>query len=145
MSYLGIPTWYQDLSSFVIENSSNVRAGGKQQARAEPAPVAIAGAREDVPKAQRFIPRARHDCLPVRRHGEVQDAVRVPRQRRDLCHRRVAPHNDLVERVAVRRYDLVDVFRPRQVAHLRVRVDAVQRGARQRVPEADFAIRSTPP
>jgi hypothetical protein len=66
--------------------------------------------------------------------------VGVARERRQLGHRRVLPHDHLVLAVAVRRNDLVDVFGPRQVADLAARVDAAEGRAGGRVPEADAAV-----
>ena len=61
-------------------------------------------------------------------------------ERRHLAHRRVAPHDDLVLAVAVRRDELVDVLGPAQVAHLAARVDARERRRGLRVPEADAPV-----
>ncbi len=61
----------------------------------------------------------RDDGLPVRRNGEVQHPHGVPRQRRQLGHARLLPHHDLVLAVPVRADELVHVFGPGQVAHLR--------------------------
>lgn len=90
--------------------------------------------RKHVPKAQRLIPCSTcavsygatptphtcpcHDGLPVWGHSQVEHAQRVPRQRRELGHRRVLPHHNLILAVPMRRHNLVDVFRPRQVADL---------------------------
>lgn len=63
-------------------------------------------------------------------------------QRLDLLHSRVLPHADLVEREPVRAHDLVRGLREHQVAHLRSRVDRVQRLQRVRVPEANVSVRS---
>lgn len=43
---------------------------------------------------------------------------RVSRQCGDFRHAGVPPDDDLVQRVAVRADDLVDVLRPHEVAHL---------------------------
>jgi hypothetical protein len=97
--------------------------------------------REDVPKAKSLVAGARHDRLPIGRHGEVQHAcgmtlvqwrhqrgqrrrlgkgtrhtseeAKAYGERGDLSHRRIAPHRDLVLRIAVRRYLCVhDACRP---------------------------------
>ena len=97
--------------------------------------------REDVPEPQRLIPGARDHRLTVGRYREVQHPQRVPRQRRQLGHRGIPPHDDLVLRVPVRADQLVDVLAPHQVTHLRAGVYAAQRGVRRGVPEADAPIR----
>ena len=47
------------------------------------------GPGENVPEAQRLVARAGDDRLPVRRHGEVEYAQRVTRERRHLVRVRV--------------------------------------------------------
>ena len=54
----------------------------------------------------------------------------------NLRHGGVAPDDDLVLRVPVRRHQLVDVFRPAEITYLAAGVDAIQRGGSLRIPEA---------
>jgi hypothetical protein len=75
-----------------------------------------------VPEAEGLVPGARDDRLAIGAHREIQDATRVPRQRRDYVQRRVLPDADLVlgcgGRVAMGRDDLVRSARPREVTDL---------------------------
>ena len=79
--------------------------------------------RERIPKPQRLISRTRHNRLPIRTHGQIQDPIRMPRQGRDHTQTRVLPNAYLVlrrrRREAVRRDELVRCQRPREVTHLR--------------------------
>ena len=61
--------------------------------------------------------RASLSCVPSGRRERRAHGVAA--QRSDLGHARVAPDDDLVLRVAVRRDELVDSARPAEVAHLR--------------------------
>ena len=66
-----------------------------------------ADGREDVPEAQSLVTGPCDDALSTRADREVENALRVPRQRLDLLHARVLPENDLVQRVSVSADDLV--------------------------------------
>lgn len=69
----------------------------------------------------------------------------VSGQRGYLLHRRILPHDQLVERVAVRAYQLVIRFGKDQVADLTARVDCAERLQRKRVPKANVLVRSAAP
>ena len=62
-------------------------------------------------------------------------------ERGDLGHGGVAPHGDLVLRVAVRRYQFVDGDGPHEVAHLRAGVYGLHGLVVEHVPEPDVPIR----
>eukprot|EP00327_Prymnesium_parvum_P027875 CAMPEP_0195589588 /NCGR_PEP_ID=MMETSP0814-20130614/33711_1 /TAXON_ID=97485 /ORGANISM="Prymnesium parvum, Strain Texoma1" /LENGTH=203 /DNA_ID=CAMNT_0040728615 /DNA_START=317 /DNA_END=929 /DNA_ORIENTATION=+ len=100
---------------------------------------------ENVPESKRLVSSSCHDSLSIRRHRKVQHAQCMPCKRSNLAHRGVAPHNDLVLRVAVSGHQLVDVLRPAQVAHLAPRVNAVERASSLRVPEANTPVCSAAP
>lgn len=62
---------------------------------------------EHVPESKRLIACARDNRLAVGRERQVQHSVGVALEDRDLLHRRILPHKDLVLRVSVRRHKLV--------------------------------------
>lgn len=66
--------------------------------------------------------------------------IGVAGQRGQLAHRRVLPHDHLVQREAVGRDDLVHGPGPGQVAHLGAGVHGVEQVARIDVPELDVAV-----
>lgn len=100
--------------------------------------AAAAGPGEHVPEAQSLVPCACDDALSIRRHGQVQhpepvvtrgisaalwshkehSPQRVTRQRGNLLHTGILPHNDLVEGVAVCGHYLVHGLRPHEITNL---------------------------
>lgn len=64
----------------------------------------------------------------------------MSRERHHLAHARVLPHDDLVLAEPVRANDLIAVFAPRKIADLTPRVDFIDHGAGERVPELDRPI-----
>ena len=64
----------------------------------------------------------------------------MPCQRRDLLHRRILPHYDLVQTVAVRTDQLIVGLGEDKVADLTASVDSADRLERKRVPEANVLI-----
>lgn len=64
----------------------------------------------------------------------------MARKRGYLLHCGILPHNDLVQRVAVRAHQLVVRLREDEVADLRPRVDAIQRIQIDRVPESNALV-----
>lgn len=67
----------------------------------------------------------------------------VSRECGDLRHARVPPHDDLVQRVAVRADDLVDVLRPHEVAHLCIEHHTPYRAVAGETHSGEVGVRST--
>jgi len=90
---------------------------------------------KDIPEPQGLVTSPSDNSLPIRRHGQIQDAVCVPSESSNLCHGRVLPENDLVQGVPVRAHNLINVLRPDEIADLRTSIDAAQRRVVHCIPE----------
>ena len=90
-----------------------------------------------MPEPQSLIPRSRHNRLSTRRHGQIQNSHTMPRESGDFSHRRISPHDDLVEGISVGGHDFVDCFGPHEVAYLTPGIDAVERGGSMGIPEPE--------
>ena len=105
--------------------------------------VLTAGSRtwKYLPKAQGLVAGPRDHSRTVWTQGQVQDTICVASESRHLGHTWITPHHNLVERIPVRADNLVAVLRPRQIANLTARVNFVETGPRQGVPETNAAVR----
>lgn len=78
---------------------------------------------ERIPKPQRFISCSSHNRLAIRTHGKVENTIVVASQSGNLGHGRIFPDVNLVRdgsaRIAVSRNDLVGVFGPHEITHLK--------------------------
>ena len=81
---------------------------------------------ENLPKAERFIARPRHNGASIGRHGQIQHSVGVAGQGGNLGHAWVPPYDNLVKGVAVRRNNFVAILRPSKIAHLRAGINLVE-------------------
>lgn len=74
--------------------------------------------REQVPEAQRLVAGAGDDALSIWGHGKVDDPRGMSSERGNLVHRRVLPHDNLVERVAMRGNHFIHTGGPHEIANL---------------------------
>jgi len=95
---------------------------------------------EHVPESESLVTRPRHERLTIGARRQVQDSVRVPSQRRNLLHGRVAPNVYLILAVSVRTDKFVDVFCKHEVADLTSCFNALKILELDGVPELDGPV-----
>ena len=118
-----------------VSHSPEVFVRGEQTRGARPNDVVVAAEsaaiaprlRENVPESKSFIAGAGDNGGAVGAHGQVEHSEGVPCQRRDLLHRRILPHYDLVQTVAVRTDQLIVGLGEDKVADLTASVDSADR------------------
>lgn len=96
--------------------------------------------RKHIPEPKSLVAGACHECLSVGTASKVKDPKGVACERGQLFHGWVLPNEYLILRVPVSTYQLVDVLRKHQVAHLAPCLQVVDRLKRVRVPESDALV-----
>lgn len=100
------------------------------------------GAFKDIPESDGFIGSTRKNVLSAGALSEVEDSLGVSSECCDFLHIRLIPNDDLIERVSVRRDDLLAVLREDEIADLRAGVDAIDLFELLRVVDSNAAISS---
>ena len=99
--------WPLKLSPEVHARREQLRSPASNDVVARQHAPTAARLRENIPKSKGFITSSSHYRTSVGRHREVQNSVGVARQGRYFLHRRVLPHNHLVQRVPVSTHQFV--------------------------------------